>query len=386
MKRWKYYTAVLLGAALMTIGMTGCGATDKGVGAAGTGEKSASKQSETTAEKGTKETTEEATEQLPAYVPVNPDDVPENAEDDFIFEVDQYGHGTISGYRGSATQVKVPANLGGADRILIKTDVFQKNQNITYVYLPETVIGIGEEGFYGCDALEELYIAGSATIPKGLCEYDKNLRRVVMEQASLIDGEKEYGAFYKCTSLTDVVFPETLKGIGFYAFAGCSQLRAVDLSSTQVEELGGRAFGECDLLEEVKLPGSVTKLYAGAFYNCQSLKSFLPGDGSTIEVEDGLVYDGDTLLFGLIGLEKEEAVIREGTVKVEDWAFMEDKNLKKVVFPDSISKIGDLVRVFYGNEVITYKGTEYQPDPESWKKLETAIDARKKREPAAAAQ
>ena len=84
---------------------------------------------------------------------------------------------------------------------------------------------------------------------------------------------KEIGesAFYGCSSLTEVVIPNTVTKIGDLAFA-VSGLTEVEIPDS-VEHIGVSAFGLCTGLKEVTVPESVTYLGDGAFRYCSSLQS-----------------------------------------------------------------------------------------------------------------
>ena len=335
----KCYFMSMMAAAALAFALTGCGSSADGVKKSQSVESTAKNEEKNT---GTQEDQKDKLEKLPAYTPVDPESVPVSAEGDFIFSAYTGGVVEITGYQGSATQIRVPDNLGGGTSIQLREDVFKGNDDITYVYLPETVTQVDEYAFKGCDALEELYMAGPADVSSGLCRGDESLRRVVLGEGCReirCDG-MDSGAFQECTSLTDVVFPASLEIMDYNSFKDCPQLTAADLSGTKLSTIGQQAFGGCGLLEEVKLPSTMAYLESNAFLNCQSLNSFVIDGASGIEVVDNVVYQGDVLLFVLLGTQAEEAVIREGTVTVATNAFEYDDHLKKVTFPDSVTEIG----------------------------------------------
>jgi len=80
------------------------------------------------------------------------------------------------------------------------------------------------------------------------------------------------GAFCMCTSLTSVVFPDSLIQIGELAFEHCSSLTSVVLPDS-LTQLGDAAFGQCSSLTSIVLPDSLTQLVEGVFRDCTSLTS-----------------------------------------------------------------------------------------------------------------
>lgn len=76
-------------------------------------------------------------------------------------------------------------------------------------------------------------------------------------------------AFYKCSDLRKIVFPETLKSIEEKAFFRCSFTEAVLPEGLTI--IAKDAFGYCQGLKEIEIPSTVTEIGEYAFYNCTSL-------------------------------------------------------------------------------------------------------------------
>ena len=85
---------------------------------------------------------------------------------------------------------------------------------------------------------------------------------------SEIDGKKvtKIGgdAFEKCTSLTSVTIPDSVKEIGGYAFENCTSLTSVTIPDS-VTCIGWYAFYNCTSLSSVTISDSVTKINDEAF-------------------------------------------------------------------------------------------------------------------------
>lgn len=89
-------------------------------------------------------------------------------------------------------------------------------------------------------------------------------------------------AFNRCSSLTTANFPNATT-IGDYAFFLCSSLTAV--SFPNVTSIGGSAFSNCSSLATVSFP-NVTSISGGAFYGCSRLTAayFLASSVATLGV------------------------------------------------------------------------------------------------------
>ena len=79
-------------------------------------------------------------------------------------------------------------------------------------------------------------------------------------------------AFYRCTSLTDVSFPNAVT-IDEYAFSICEKLANVNIPL--VARIGRYAFDDCVDLEELNLP-QVTDIFNNAFSHCGLVSINIP--------------------------------------------------------------------------------------------------------------
>ena len=156
---------------------------------------------------------------------------------------------------------------------------------------------------------------------------------------------------------TDVKIPAEIKGspvtgIGFGAFAGCTDVLSVNLNDS-VTSLGDRAFGGCTGLVAVVIPNSVLSIGNRAFSGCISLASIvIPDTVNTIGFAafqdtawydaqpDGVVYAGK-IAYEYKG-DRSSATNIEiivGTEIIEEGLFSNCINLTTVLLPESITKI-----------------------------------------------
>jgi len=78
--------------------------------------------------------------------------------------------------------------------------------------------------------------------------------------------------FQRCTSLTRVVFPQTLTQIGDCAFHN-TRLVSLDLSQTRLWWIAVEAFLECKSLTSIVFPKTLTCIGSAAFSHCYNLTS-----------------------------------------------------------------------------------------------------------------
>lgn len=80
-------------------------------------------------------------------------------------------------------------------------------------------------------------------------------------------------AFEHCTNITKIDFSmcKNLSNIDERAFNGCISLKELDLSQTNVNMIGSKAFKDCTDLTCIKLPSTLETIERKAFKNCSNL-------------------------------------------------------------------------------------------------------------------
>lgn len=173
----------------------------------------------------------------------------------------------------------------------LESGVFDR-ADIEYIYIPSSIVYIGESGIDGLfgtsgnkdasiavysDASvqlvrpEEHFPTSVATIGAAAFKGCSSLVVDFTAATKLTTIGKE--AFSGCTSLKTVEFAagSVLTEIGESAFAGCSAVQTVDLGNTVIKEIGANAFAYCSALTKLVLPETVAIINSLAFYDCQAL-------------------------------------------------------------------------------------------------------------------
>lgn len=109
---------------------------------------------------------------------------------------------------------------------------------------------------------------GTTVISSSAFENSKAIQVVLPDSVTEID----YYAFKGAKNLRRVIFGSGLRTIGDHAFDGCSSLIGADIPS-KVSSIGSYAFYECKNLETVILPTSIGKVNKYTFAYCDSLKN-----------------------------------------------------------------------------------------------------------------
>lgn len=156
------------------------------------------------------------------------------------------GQAVITGYTGSAKEVNIPSELNGITVAALGEKLFNNNNSIEKVTLPDTLTEIGSGAFMYCQKLSEVNIP---------------------------DSVKGINNFAFCgTKITEAVIPKSVTLIGVDAFASCYSLKKITIKA-ELNDIPSGICNDCKKLEEVNLPDSIVKIDQYAFSECKSLKS-----------------------------------------------------------------------------------------------------------------
>ncbi len=200
------------------------------------------------------------------------------------------------------TVIEIPEQIMGREVSTIGASAFEKNMSITHVTIPDSVIVIESQAFYGCE----------------------NLITVKMSEKIRSIG---YGAFSYCTALTAVNFPYSLKSIDGYAFAYCPNLGEVVIRPT-LSEWGENVFSGS--LQSVKIMDNVTRIPAGAFTNSCLQEVYIPSSVTTI---------GDNAFLGSAQLTY--VTMSEGLTTIGKAAFNQT-NISELIIPSTVTDMYDI--------------------------------------------
>lgn len=198
-------------------------------------------------------------------------------------------------------------------------------------------------------------------------------------------------AFEDCDGLKTVHMPDSITGIGFSAFSGCSELTYINLSKN-LRVIDTKAFASCKLqsisipegvtvipeyaftgcknLESVYLPPSIKTIKTCAFENCAILSITIPQSTTSIDIsalegcsylefidvnpyndtyssENGVLFNKDQTELLLCPMTlKNVYTIPDSVTSLHNFAFKNCKQLTEIIFPDGLKDIGD--NTFYG--------------------------------------
>ena len=158
--------------------------------------------------------------------------------------------------------------------------------------------------------------------------------------AAVTDLESVFKGNTEITSFNELQYFTGLTAIGDSAFYGCTSLSSIMIPDS-VATIGSSAFDHCNSLSSIKIPVAVDSIAKKAFSSCPSLASMRVASGNA-------TYDSrnrcnaiietatNTLVAGCI-----TTVIPDDVVSIGDYAFHGLTGLTSVVFPNSLTSIGE---------------------------------------------
>lgn len=299
----------------------------------------------------------------------------------------------VSGSIGYQEDLKIPSSLAGCPVTGIGEKAFGWC-DMTSVTIPEGVVRIEREAFYGCSKLTSVKIPKSVTyigvyalsacrsltlisvasnsttydvINGLLCSRDgKTVIAGVNGAGTIPNGVTSIreGAFYNCSGLGTVTIPEGVQDIGECAFFECRGLRSITIPSTVtsigemafdacydlasvtmskgVLSIGSMAFDDCDALMAVTIPSSVTSIGSGAFSGCSRLTEIsVEPDNKAYASMDGILYNkSKTELIQCPCGKKDVVSIPSGVKIIGSYAFRDCDRLTMLTIPSGVTDIG----------------------------------------------
>ena len=148
---------------------------------------------------------------------------------DYEYSVLDDGTVEITDYTGSATNLTIPATIGGKKVTSLGNSSFYECKSLISVIIPDSVTSIGGSAFFGCSNLT------SISLPKGV--------------TNIVNWTFAY-----CKSLTSISIPSSVTNISECAFI-FSNITAISLTDSLIN-ISDRAFCDCDGIKNVYYTGS----------------------------------------------------------------------------------------------------------------------------------
>lgn len=252
----------------------------------------------------------------------------------------------------------------------IGSNAFYNCNNLASVNMSESVQSIGDYAFYNCRALTSITIPNSVTtIGRGAFSECSSLNRVnitdIQAWCNIDFGDSVSNPLYYAKNLylngdlvSDLFIPDTVTKIGDYAFLRCNILSVTIPDS--VTTIGDMTFGNCENLNNISIGTKVEKICDNAFIGCKKLVNIsVSNDNTNFCSLNGVLYNKDCTVLRLypIGI-ADICELPSGVEDIHSYAFYNCSNLTQISIQKSLKNIYE--NAFYGCNNLTdvkYEGS-----------------------------
>jgi len=242
-----------------------------------------------------------------------------------------------------------------------RVDYSFKDSSLTSIELPDSVNNLSGTAFTGLETQLEYvrWPAGVTNVSGGSFKNHAALRNAILPEGVMYLGMNDsIGAFYGCTGMEHMNFPDTLEIIGAKSFMDCTNLSSVSFGSG-LKMIRANAFTNT-ALTVVYLPAGVTNVASNAFP--EGCVIVCPGGSTTAATltSTKMAYRTPTMLDlpadltviedgAFIGADAEMVIIPAGCTSIGSRAFADMPNLRYVRLPAGATVAAD---AFEGCDVV----------------------------------
>lgn len=180
---------------------------------------------------------------------------------------------------------------------------FQDCRRLDSVTLPASLEEIGPEAFQNCPLSGLASDSPRFPFENGFLLNQDRTELILCVPAGPFPAVPEGvevikdSAFAGRSGLSGVVFPDSLRAIGMYAFSECPDLSGTLVLPEGVESIADNAFADCPSLAAAVLPASLTHIGYDAFSGCGNLQTAVYG-GTEADLA-GICPDSSVSMAGL---------------------------------------------------------------------------------------
>ena len=202
--------------------------------------------------------------------------------------------------------------------------------------LNEGIRTIGEEAFCLCVRIGEIVIPNSVTsIGERAFANTQYARRIAIGSGLREISDCAFECDWGGSKLSELVIGPNVVKIGDWAFAGCENLRDLDIPSS-VRYIGNYAFKDCSSLCALNLPGGLKSIGTGAFGgDSSSYMAYSAAPGRSLLGASAQMFDGCT--------DVRRVLIPNSVTNIGAGAFgaVTSANLDKIYLPLSLKSADD---------------------------------------------
>lgn len=189
---------------------------------------------------------------------------------------------------GSSSDYEVVMKNGGY--YISRFKGFEEDEMIIPNEIDEKkIIGICSKAFRGCVSVKKICLSeGIRVLENGAFSECSSLSEVILPNTLTTIGsptkECKDGVF-ATTKIEKIIIPDSVTYMGPYTFWSCSKLRNVELSNS-LQEIEVCLFANCSELANIKLPTRLKTIKTAAFYKCNGLRTVQIPNGTKVIEEN----------------------------------------------------------------------------------------------------
>ena len=233
--------------------------------------------------------------------------------------------------------------LGQSSLVKIGQRAFSYCEALAEVALPKNLKSIGNLAFEECRAIKKIYFdsANVSYVLNNKTPFEKSYQVQNIIIGNNVETIPNY-FFNALSTVTSLTFEENSKlvEIGEYAFTNCSSILEIILPES-VKVLGESCFSNCSKVSTLHIPKALVTLGEKSFYGLKSLETITVADNSVNFATDGysLISSKGELILYASGNAATSYTIPSEATKILSGAFVFCDNLREITIPDNITKM-----------------------------------------------
>lgn len=240
---------------------------------------------------------------------------------------------------------------------IVSDGAFYENRHLQIINLPQSLIEIGDNAFWGCDFVRIKLpdsIKRIGNFAFGNCE---QLSKMVLPNSLEYLGKN---AFWSCRRIYEIVLPKSLKKIEEETFGCCSSLKSISIQNSEII-FDENAFDFLDSLERIEFNGFSSNINETIFNQTNNLKEIIVPRGTKKKFCDLLPSKKNIIMIKVKSEPNNASTLELSTIVndsdyVESWKDDSDviysKDRKKLLLCAYKESVNNPIEDEFGNKMV----------------------------------